>query len=323
MRMFVLKYFRVRQKAKHLSKLLTSWACGLPLFGVLVLTLHKSLGFFPLSSYILSPRHEETFLLELWFTVTSFLSQDPFLVRSVPFTICVWLLCFRLSSFHIPWSSLTSLAVLPAPPWFSSHHPTSGLSCTFLLALLLVRPLACCTPACSRASATVSVLLASSPLFISFCLAFHCLSRDVPLWVAYWWYEPSPSPPSQTPFLNPSMFFASPIPFGHTVSSSSVSASCSSHASRLRAQSLATNFWGNLTQSLRAQTFAGCNYLLLSSLRPSCWLTWCRHACTHAYIYSIPIPPGLFSLCNHQITCAGSLLSLPLGTPPSAAPGSA
>lgn len=177
--------------------------------------------------------------------------------------------CFAFGSpLLIPWSSLTSLAVLPAPPWFSSRCPFPGLSCTFPLALWSIRPLACCTPACSRVSATISILLTCSPLFISFPLAFHCLSCDTPLYGAYWWYEPSPYPPSQTPFLNPSTIFACPIPFGHVVSSSSVSASCSSHASGLRAPSSATNFRGNLILSPWAQTFAGCNYLSLSSLRP-------------------------------------------------------
>lgn len=95
--------------------------------------------------------------------------------------------------------------------------------------------------------------------------------------------------PPKHHFLIPPQF-AYPIPFRHVVSSSSVFASCSSRASGLRAQSQATNFRRNLIQSLRAQTFAGCNYLLPSSLRPpSCWLTWRRHACTHTYIYSIPI----------------------------------
>lgn len=44
------------------------------------------------------------------------------------------------------------------------------------------------------------------------------------------------------------------------------------------------------------------------------------HAHTRTYTAS-PFPRGLFSLCNHQITCAGSLLPLPLGTLPSATLG--
>lgn len=61
--------------------------------------------------------------------------------------------------------------------------------------------------------------------------------------------------------------------------------------------SSAVNFRGNLLLSLRAQTFAGCNYLLLSSLRPlSCWFTSCRHTCTQVHLYSIPTFLGLVRL---------------------------
>lgn len=228
------------RKQKHLYNLLTTSA-WLPLFGVLVLTLYKSSECFPplWFPYILSTGHEETFLIEFWFTFTSLLSQDPFLVRSAPFTSHIWLLCLSYP--------LTSLAVLPAPPWLRSCCPFSELSFMFLLALSLVRPLPCCTPACFRVSATISMLLACSPLFISFHLAFHCFPCDIPVCVAYLWYEPSPYSPSQTLFLNLHTVFVCPIPFGHVLrSSSSVSASCSSHASRLCAQSSATNFQGNL-----------------------------------------------------------------------------
>lgn len=47
--MFGLRYFRLRQKVKHLYKLL-SCACGLCLFGVLISVIYKSSGVFPLSS---------------------------------------------------------------------------------------------------------------------------------------------------------------------------------------------------------------------------------------------------------------------------------
>lgn len=134
--MFGLKYFRLRQKVKHLYKLLIC-AHGLCLFGVLILMIYKSSGVFLCLPCSLSAVHEETFLLELWFIFTSLLSQHAFLARSLwPFALYVRLLCFQLSSFHMPWSSLTSLAVLLAPPWFSSLCPFSGLSCTFLLALI-------------------------------------------------------------------------------------------------------------------------------------------------------------------------------------------
>lgn len=203
----------------------------------------------------------------------------------------LWLSCWHLLG-----------SVLPAPFLGCPAH-----SCW----LSLVQSLASCAPACSMVSATLSILLTCSPLFIASHLAFHCLSLDVLL--SSWWYEPSPYPPSQTPFPNPITIFACPIPFGHTAR---CSVSCSSHASRLRTKSAATNFRGNLIPFLRAPTFAGCNYLLPSSLRPpSCRLTWRRHAHMHARIHiAHPCFPQLFGLCNHWLTHTGYLLLLPLGT---------
>ncbi|EOA93638.1 hypothetical protein Anapl_09745 [Anas platyrhynchos] len=85
--------------------------------------------------------------------------------------------------------------------------------------------------------------------------------------------------PSQTPSFNPCTAFASPIPFGHAGSSSSLV-----HPLRPGCvyKSSAANFRGNLLPSLRAQTFAGCNYLSLSSPRPpSFWFTSRRHTSEH------------------------------------------
>lgn len=129
--------------------------------------------------------------------------------------------------------------------------------------------------------------------------------------VAYWWYEPFPYPPSQTPFIKLFTIFACPIPFGHTVSSCSVS--CSSLASRLHAKCAAMNFRGNLIPFLRAPTFAGCNYLLPSWLRPlSCWLTWHRHAHTHVYIYHIPVPPRSLAWATISSPALGTCRHCPL-----------
>lgn len=96
--------------------------------------------------------------------------------------------------------------------------------------------------------------------------------------------------PSQTPSLNPCTAFASPIPFGHAGSSSSLV-----HPLRPGCvyKSSAANFRGNLLPSLRAPTFAGCNYLSLSSPRPpSFWFTSLRHTSEHVHLYSIPVSPA-------------------------------
>lgn len=99
------------------------------------------------------------------------------------------------------------------------------------------------------------------------------------------------------------------------------SVSCSSLASRLHAKSAATNFRGNLIPFLRAPTFAAYNYFLPSSLRPLSCLS--ADAGTHTRVHKPrPCSPQVFSLCNHQLTCTGYVLSLPLGTTLSAAPSS-
>lgn len=171
-------------------------------------------------------------------------------------------LCFYFfswsSSFLIPWSSLTSLAVLPAPPWLRSccpfwavlHAPVGSpiSQAPFLLYASLLHGLSY-----NFHVACLLSLVHLFPFSLPLLSLWHsCMRSLLVVWAI--------SLPSQTLFLNPCMIFVCPIPSGHVLSSgSSVSASSSSHASRLRAQSSATNFWGNLIQSLWAQIFAGCD----------------------------------------------------------------
>lgn len=176
---FGLKYFRLRQEVKHLYKLLTC-ACGFCLFGVLVSMIYiKFWGFSSVSPTIFLLCIRKLFYLNFD------LFSDLFCFHTLSWPghcglfPSVWLLCFQLSSFLIPWSSSISLDVLLA---FGSVLPDPFMGCPADSCWLSpVQSLVCCTPACSILLATFSILLTCSLLFIASHLTFHCLFLDAPL----------------------------------------------------------------------------------------------------------------------------------------------